>query len=107
LHDALKIDALVPVLLEEGQTDVLGALADTFPRMEREVSGVLDGLARNLLVVLVVEGQNAAEKQIGDNTEGPVVNLLTVRLLKKDFGGNVRKRAKRILTRLVRADDFG
>ena len=57
--------------------------------MEREVSRILDRLTSDLLVILVVEGQNATEEQVGDHTQGPVVDLLAVGLLQEDLRSDV------------------
>jgi len=55
------------VLFKQGRAHVFGLLADALPRMEREVSGVLDRLPCNLLVVFVVEGQHSTQEQVGDD----------------------------------------
>ena len=69
VQDTLKVGTLVAVLIQKSATDVLSSLTDALPWVEGEVSGVLDGLSGDLLVVLVVEGQHASEEQIGDDTE--------------------------------------
>lgn len=91
LHDFLKVGPLVAVLFQQGLADIFGGLADTLPRVKGEVGGVLNGLARDFLVILVVEGEHAAQKHVGDHTEGPVVDLLSVRLLEQNLGCYVGK----------------
>ena len=57
------------VLFQQSLADTFGGLTDT----------------------LVVEGEHSAHKQVGDHTEGSGVDLLSVRLLKKDLGSYVGK----------------
>ena len=106
MEDTLEVSTLVPVLFEQGEADIFCALTNSFPRMEREVSCVLDSLASDLLVVFVVEWQNTTKKQIGDDAEGPVVNLFAVGLLKKNLWGDVGEGTERILARLIGADNL-
>ena len=106
LEDSLEVSTLVPVLFEQGEADIFRALTNTFPRMEREVSCVLNSLASDLLVVFVVEWQNTTKKQIGDDAEGPVVNLFAVGLLKKNLWGDVGEGTERILASLIGADNL-
>jgi len=82
------------VLFQKGLAYIFSGLADALPRVEREVSGVLNGLARDFLVIFVVEGEHAAQKHVGDHTERPVVDLLSVRLLEKNLGSYVGKSTK-------------
>ena len=94
------------VLLEQGRADVFGLLADALPRMEREVSRVLNRLPCYLLVVLVVERQHSAQQQGCDDTERPVVNFFAVGLLEKHLWGNVRERSERVQTGLIWSDNL-
>ena len=81
VHDSLKISPLVAILFQQGLADIFGGLADTLPRMEGEVGGVLNGLACDFFVILVVKGEHAAQKHVSDHTERPVVDFFSVRLL--------------------------
>ena len=56
-----QTDALMSVLVEQGRADVLGGLRNLVPRREREIWSVLDGLSRNFLVIVVVEGKNSGK----------------------------------------------
>ena len=96
VENAFKVGPAVSILLEKGSADILACLTDTLPRMEREVSRVLDRLPSYLFVIFVVEGKNATQKEVCDDTERPVVDFLAVRLLEKHLRGNIRQRAKRI-----------
>ena len=107
VQDTLKVSSLVSVLVQQSGANILSSLTDALPRMEGEVGGVLDGLSGDLLVVLVVEGEHAGEEQVGDDTEGPVVDLLAVRLLEKDLGRDIRERAEGIQAGLVGANNLG
>jgi hypothetical protein len=44
------------ILLKHLLAGILSSFADGFPRVEREVRVVLDGLSSNLFVVFIVEG---------------------------------------------------
>ena len=56
VENAFKVGPAVTILLEEGSADILACLTDTLPRMEREVSRVLDRLTSDLFVIFVVKG---------------------------------------------------
>ena len=101
VEDGFEVGTAMPVLLQQSSANVLGILTNALPWVEREVSGVLDGLAGDLLVVFVVEGQHSAQEQVGDDTKRPVVDFLSIGLLKEDFGCNIRECTERIETCLV------
>eukprot|EP00354_Favella_ehrenbergii_P000837 CAMPEP_0170463072 /NCGR_PEP_ID=MMETSP0123-20130129/8323_1 /TAXON_ID=182087 /ORGANISM="Favella ehrenbergii, Strain Fehren 1" /LENGTH=162 /DNA_ID=CAMNT_0010728417 /DNA_START=355 /DNA_END=843 /DNA_ORIENTATION=- len=94
VEDALQVDALVSVLLQEGRAHVLRLLAHALPRVEREVGGVLNRLASDLLVVLVIEREHSAQQQVGDDAERPVVHFFAVGLLQEHLGRHVGERAE-------------
>ena len=68
VEDALQVGSSMAIFLQKRRADILSSLTDTFPRVERKIGGVLDGLPSDLFVVFVVEGQYAGKQEIGDYT---------------------------------------
>lgn len=106
-EDALEVGAPVAVLFKQSRTHVFSGLADLLPRLKLEIHIVLDSFARNLLVILIIEGKHTAEHQIGDDAERPLVDFLAIGLLKEDLGCDIRESAERIKARLVGSDNLG
>ena len=96
VEDAFKVGPAVTILLEKGSADILACLADTLPRMEREVSRILDRLPGDLFIIFVIEGKNTTQKKVCDDTKRPVVNFLAIRLLEKHLWGDIRQGTERI-----------
>ena len=107
VEDALQVGPPVAIFLQKRRANVLGGLTDALPRVEREIGRVLDRLPRDLLVVLVVERQNAREQEIGDDAQRPVVDLLTVGLLEEHLRCYVRQRTKGIQAGLIWSNNLG
>ena len=95
------------VLLQQFIDEVLGLGAEVFPEDRIIGDGVLNGLSCDFfLVVLVVEGQAAAEQQIGDDADGPEVAFLVVGSFEQHFGRDVRDGAEGLGAGLGGADDL-
>jgi len=77
----LKSRALVTVLVQEGRAYIDGLLADVLPGIKVELRGILDRLPCNFFVILIIEGEDSTQHEVGDNTERPKIYLLTVGLL--------------------------
>lgn len=91
VQDNFQVTTLRSFLLEQSFAEIDGILADFFPRVEREVSWVLNGLSGDLLVVIVIERKDTRKEKVRDDTDGPEINFLAVRLLEQNFRGDIRK----------------
>jgi hypothetical protein len=103
----LETRPLGAVFFEQGSANGDGCLADLVPGTKRKVGRVLDGLASNLFVVLVVEGKHATQQQVRYHTKRPKVHLFAVRLLEQHLRGDIRQRAERVETCFGWPNNFG
>ena len=70
--------------------DIFSGFWHFFPRMEREIGRLVDSLSRNLSIVFVVEGEDAREEKVGDDSQTPEIDLFSIRLLQKNLGCHIR-----------------
>lgn len=69
VQDFLERRTFRTVLLEHRSAGLLARLTYFVPGIETEVRGVLDCLARNFFLILIVEGKHLAQQQVGDHTQ--------------------------------------